>query len=145
MTPSTAPPAEFTVNGHNYRAGRLDARTAFHVAKSFAPVFLWLAQMKKGGPDADVPPPERFGQAMVAVSAGVPKEAADFVLDTCLGVAVREQAQGAGWSAVRSSNGRLMFEDIDLGEMMQIVRHVAEHNGLVDFFFVPADVSPLLA
>jgi hypothetical protein len=135
-----------------FRTGRLNARQQFHVARRLGPILVarlqGMAAMTKmlglptaeGAQEAAEPAPEAlvpedvmaagFIPAATAL-ARMPDADADFVLTTCLGVCSR--MQGSQWAPVQASNGKMMFEDIGMQEMMQLVNAVVKEN-LGDFF-----------
>jgi hypothetical protein len=49
--------------------------------------------------------------------------------------------QGASWAPVSRGNRTLMFDDLDLREMLEIVWHVLKLNRLIDFFSVSPSTS----
>ena len=114
---------EFTIGEHTYRAGRLDARTQFHVVRRLGPVLADLTTASTGNVIANI-----------AVAVGKLKdEDADYVIDKSLRVVTRAQDNGRGWAAVSNPTGGLMFDDIDMPVMLQLVWKVLEEY-LVPFF-----------
>ncbi len=65
----------------------------------------------------------------------------DTALNVCLGVVSRNMGGDRGWAPVVASNGALMFDDIDMGTMLQIVWHVIAAHRLVDFLAAGAQNS----
>jgi hypothetical protein len=59
--------------------------------------------------------------------SGMSDEDVDYVLDVCLGVCQRLQPNGQG-APVIARGGGLMFEDIDMGQMMQLAVKVIQEN-----------------
>ena len=118
---------EVTIGGQDYTIGKLDARRAFHVARRLAPVMSAMAGEEGGEPM----------NALGSMSEALAKmrdEDADHVINSCLSVCQRKnEVHGTGWSPVAASNGRLMFQDIDLPQMMQLVWAVIQEN-LSSFF-----------
>lgn len=127
--------AETEIAGVKYRVGRLDARKQFHVARRLTPVMGALVAALKGG-EGELSG-ENVLSALVPMSEAVATMAdadADYVITTCLGACERESVvHGAGWSPVSAPNGRLMFDDIALPQMLQLVAAVIQEN-LAPFF-----------
>jgi hypothetical protein len=115
------------VGGFQYRIGRIDARKQFHVARRLAPL---LAGMT-GLPDKAAGFSGFIGPLTDALS-GMSDEDVDYVLDVCLGVCQRMQPNGHG-APVIARGGGLMFEDIDMGQMVQLAVKVIQQN-LSGFF-----------
>jgi hypothetical protein len=118
----------FEVGGFTYRAGKLDARTQFHVVRRLAPVLGSfrdiLAVVRPAEGQERVDPIEAIEPLADAVSK-MPDDHVDYVLDACLSVCQREQPGGAGWSPVWNVQAkRPQFEDIDMLAMLQIVANV---------------------
>ena len=59
-------------------------------------------------------------------------EDVDYVFKTCLAYVKRQQG-AAGWAAVQSPNGLMMFEDIDMNVMMKLTIAVIKENKLANF------------
>lgn len=129
---------QFSVGGHKYSCGRLNAFDQYDVARRFSPVLVWLGALKK---EQEVRDPKAFAQAICAMSASLPRADTDAVLNLCLSVVAREQA--TGFAPMRAESGALMFQDIELAELLEIVWHVLEANRIVDFF--AASPSPSIA
>lgn len=112
---------DFEINDQQYRSGKLNARQQFHVARRLAPVLGGLAGAVQGG-DKD------FGKLLQPITeaiAGISDADSDYILDTCLSVVKRQQ--GTAWAAV-FVNGAQMFDDIDLGALLQIAAKVIQEN-----------------
>lgn len=118
---------EVTVGDNVYRVGQLSALDAYHVARKFAPVLFVLA----AGQDAK---PEGAAKAIVTMSSKLENAEADFVVAKCLSICSRKQQ--SGYAPVMAS-GQLMFTDLGLLPMMQLVYHALEANGLTSFFAEP--------
>lgn len=113
---------EFEVNGQTYRAERLDAKKQFHVARRLTPVLSSLT----GASDTEI-----FASIAEAL-AGMSDEQCDYIIDTCLGVCLRQQ--GDKWVRVYNERAKaLQFDDIDLTAMLQIAQSVIQEN-LSGFF-----------
>lgn len=128
---------ETKVGDHFYRIGTMDARKQFHVARRLAPVLAGLSESagKSGGGLAKQIMP--IAEALSKMS----DEDVDYVLDTCL--AVCQRAQGGGqFASVCASNGGLMFQDIDMPQMIQLTVAVIQGN-MSGFFGAGSPVLPV--
>src|ERR1700735_2990271 len=123
---------EFQIGAHHYRAGRLNAKDAFHVARRLGYVLTALG-IEKG--EQFKPTPENFARIILVTSGQVPQADMDFALNTCLGVVKRSMGDHQGWAAIATSTGALMYDDIDMSTMLQIVWHVISAHRLPDFLF----------
>lgn len=115
------------VGGQKYRIGRIDARKQFHVARRLAPLLAGMSGLtgKSVGFEAFIGP-------LTDALSGMSDEDVDYVLDVCLGVCQRLQLNGQG-APVIARGGGLMFEDIDMGQMIQLAVKVIQDN-LGSFF-----------
>lgn len=120
---------EFPVAGHNYRASKMDALRQFHVVRRLAPLlagFGNLSELRTMGLDELL---SNIGPGLDAL-AEMPDKDADYVIHGCLSVVQREHE--GGWAPV-FARGVLMFQDIELPEMLQLVGKVLEAD-LKGFF-----------
>lgn len=110
------------VGGQKYRIGRIDARKQFHVARRLAPLLAGMSGLtdKNAGFAALIAP-------LTDALSGMSDEDVDYVLDVCLGVCQRIQSNGQG-APVTARGGSLMFEDIDMGQMIQLAVKVIQEN-----------------
>lgn len=104
---------QFEIEGNTYKAGKLDARTQFHIVRRLAPVFgeLSASVSGKGGVEAIGP----LANAIAKLS----DSDADYVLFGLLKVVQREQPNGLGWGPVATADS-LMYADITMATMLQI-------------------------
>lgn len=109
------------VGGHQYRVGRIDARKQFHVARRLAPLLAGMSDVPKNGSGFAA----FLGPLTNALSL-MSDEDVDYVLDACLGVCQRLQPNGH--PAPVMTRAGLMFEDIDMGQMIQLAVKVIQHN-----------------
>lgn len=114
------------VGGQKYRIGRIDARKQFHVARRLAPLLAGMSIV----PDKSADFAAFLGPLSDALSA-MPDKDVDYVLDICLGVCQRIQANDH--PAPVMVRGGLMFEDIDMGQMIQLAVKAIQEN-LSGFF-----------
>lgn len=120
--------SEFSVGSATYRATKMDVFMQYDVARKWAPILIWVASSK----DKTFKPAD-FARAFCAVSSPIPKEDSDYVLGLCLDTVKRGGAGSADFAPIRVSN-KLMFDDIELPQMLEIVYHVLKLNKLIDFF-----------
>jgi hypothetical protein len=111
------------VGGQTYRIGRIDARKQFHVARRLAPLLAGLgeASFKDDGDGM-----AKFLGPLTEALSHMSDEDVDYVLDVCLSVCQRVQANGQG--APIMSRGGMMFNDIDMGQMVQLTVKVIQEN-----------------
>ena len=110
------------VGGQKYRIGRIDARKQFHVARRLAPLLAGMGSVadKNAGFAAFLGP-------LTDALSGMSDEDVDYVLDACLSVCQRLQPNGQG-APIVSRGGGLMFEDIDMGQMIRLAVKVIQEN-----------------
>lgn len=120
---------EFTSGKLTFRAGRLDARKQFHIARRLASLLGELGSL------ADLQGAvSRKDEASLLVLAGalgralasLRDEDADYILDACLDVVEVRQDGGAGWARLRA-NGVTMYE-LDLAQLMTVAARVIQSN-----------------
>lgn len=128
---------EVQVGENTYQIGRLDARKQFHVARRLAPVLGGLAKAFGSGKVANIDPLAAI-EPMGQVIAAMPDTDVDYVLNACLTACSRKTA--AGWAPVQAPNGALMYGDLDMGTMLQLVFKVLEAN-LAGFFSALPSIS----
>jgi len=109
------------VNGHSYRIGKMPAKEQFHVMRRLGPAIMgFLASGVNGGGMAGA-----MGPILDHLSK-MSDEDSDYVLDHCLSVVQR--AQGNDWAKVRAPNGALLFNDIELPQLLNLTRAVLTEN-----------------
>jgi len=112
---------DFEINGQQYRSGKLNARQQFHVARRLAPVLGGLATASQGKTDNFA----TFLQPIADAIAGMSDADCDYVLDNCLAIVQRQQ--GSSWANIFVNKAQ-MFDDIDMGVMLQIASKVITEN-----------------
>jgi Phage tail assembly chaperone protein, TAC len=127
---------EFKVGDHVYRAGRMSVFEQFGIASDFRDVLLGLALAEKRRDPKTTDEQFRKSVDLLAASGSAPPPVRERVMQQCLAVTVRRQK--AGWAPM-IADGQVMFQDVTLSDLVQIMYHVFQHNGLLDFF----DVGPL--
>jgi hypothetical protein len=132
--------SEFEINGQTYRAAKLDAFKQFHIARRLAPLQAGLSKAMEGGGSGE----DAFSPAIAEAVAGMPDADCDYILQTCLAVVQRQQ--DGRWVSIMAAGAKaLMFEDIDMGAMLQIAGQVITEN-LGGFFGAsPAQAEPALS
>lgn len=119
---------DITIKGEEYRIGKLDGFTQFHVARRLAPALWALASATGGKPVKDLD----TAKAVLAVApvadviAHMSDADSNYVLNACLNVCKRKQKEG--WQVVLGAPGRFMFEDIDMPVMVQLTVSVVRLN-----------------
>lgn len=138
--------AEHPIGGKTYRIGALTPRQQFHILRRLAPVAASVAKiiadnMKKGPVvEADL---ERLLVPLTATLNELKDEDADHIINNCLGVCQRQEGtkEQPTWAPVMGPKGQLMFADIRLPEMMQLVIAAITEN-LGSFFDGGALTAP---
>lgn len=120
---------EFQVGKHTYRAKRLSAKDQFHVARKMSYTLFQLGGDKT---EKFVPSPKNFARVICVTTGGLAQSDLDSVLDVCLGVVSRQVSGDRGWAPIQTK-GVMMFEDISMPEMLELVWHVIDAHRLVDF------------
>lgn len=127
------------VGGHQYAIGRIDARKQFHIARRIAPLLAGLGSSAfKKGENAD-----GFAKFLGPIADALSKmsdEDVDYVLDVCLSVCQRVQPNGQG-APIMSRAGGMMFNDIDMPQMVQLAVKVIQEN--MSGFFPGAPAASL--
>lgn len=131
---------EFEVSSKTYRAEKMNAFKQLHVARKLAPVLSGLAPLfmsvSSAPDDANMAEviaghgESVLGPLAAAVSS-MPDADAESIVMTCLDVVVRQDS--GTWARVTAPGGGLMFQDIDLSEMLQITAKVIQ-DSLSGFF-----------
>ena len=116
---------EFTIGENTYVAGKLDAFKQLHVSRRIAPIIptlvpVFLKIMKDGGVGKDL---SGLAELLIPFADGLANmsdETSEYVISTCLSV-VKRQASGGNWAPVWSQSAKsCMFDDMDLGDLIQI-------------------------
>lgn len=137
---------QITLGSGTYMTGKLNAFEQFHCARRVAPLLAAMGitalQIAKhtAQPGAQAPGTDDFGEMLPMVFdqiARMPQADVDYILQTCLASCKRQQ--GAGW-ALLLVQGRLMFEDVGMPDMVQLVLATLKEN-LGSFFPMPQDAS----
>jgi hypothetical protein len=135
--------ADVEIAGINFRIGKLSAFQQFHIVRRIAPLLSGLGETFARAPapaaEGEAVPAEESNPELWSALGPVADALAkmtdadtEYVLKLCLGVCQRQQ-DGGLWSRVVGPSGQTMFDDIDLGVMMQLVFAVVQEN-LSGFF-----------
>lgn len=116
---------EETIGGNKYRSKKMDPFKQFHVIRRMGPLFPNVSGFLK---EAEKPDADRLLQAgYIAAALGrLSDPDANFIMNSCL--ATCERLQGTVWAAVADNNGGMMFTDIELPEMLELVWRVLKDN-----------------
>ncbi|HAT2283676.1 TPA: hypothetical protein I8190_000356 [Citrobacter freundii] len=125
---------EFEIKGVNYRTAKLDVFQQLKVSRKLLPILAGVladfgsvrAMLPAGGlenanPDALAPVLEKVLPRIAEELAALSEDDTNAIIHPCLAVVVREN--GKVWAPVFNS-GQLMFDDIDLFSMLQLVARV---------------------
>jgi len=135
---------EFIHRDRAYRARKLDTFKQMHVLKRVGPALLELrtaiAEAATAGDTSDL----IAGFALLMkVLHSMSDDELDFVTKTCMAVVQRQQgSNGSGvWAPIfEPRSSQFMFDDIDLGSMLEITVHVIQDN-LGGFFSTSSPVN----
>lgn len=151
---------EFSIGAHKYKARKLDTMKQWGVARRIAPVVTKVmdpALLKRAAAVLQNTPGDENNHAaqnldafleLIAATAqpfmdGLAEmgdEDSEYVINTCAATVQREQP--TGWADINPGGRGLMFDDIDLPELIQIVVRVILGNVAN---FSPASLSFLVA
>lgn len=138
--------AEFEVGGEKYRATKMGVLVQFHLARKIAPLMMPVAEAlasQLGGKLGDkltadglkdVSPDQiaLFAGPVIDALGRMTDDEANDIIFPCLAVVQRYQT--VGWQPLLATGSRsLMFEDINLQTMLQLVWQVLAAN-LAGFF-----------
>jgi hypothetical protein len=113
--------SDFTIGSRNYKVGKMDAMTQFHVVRRLAPILDSLRDVlsKADGFSIDALSP------IADVIAKMSDADSEYIIGSCMAVTTREEAGGRGWANIWSLTAkRPMFDDIDMGTMLHVTFHV---------------------
>lgn len=125
---------EFEIKGIKYRAAKLNVFDQFKVSRKLLPVLagvmvdfgsvrsmLPAGGMENANFDALAPVLEKVLPRIASEMSALSDEDTNAIIHPCLAVVVRQN--GKTWAPV-FNNGALMFDDIDLFSMLQMVARV---------------------
>jgi hypothetical protein len=126
---------ELSIGGVNYRTGDLDVFQAYHMARKLSPFLAGLmdsmtrAQSSPAGNGSDTTATPNFWSAVGPVAeaiAEMSQEDSEYILRTCLGTVMRRGEGAQNWARLTTAQGILMFEDLKLGDALELMRAVLE-------------------
>ena len=128
---------ELSIGAVNYRTGDLDVFQAYHMSRKLMPFLVGLiesltrAQSSAAGNGSDVSVtanPAFWGSIgpVANAIAEMSQEDSEYILRTCLGTVMRRGEGASNWARLTTSQGILMFEDLKLGDALQLMRAVLE-------------------
>lgn len=120
---------EFELKGQEYRLRKLDVFDQFRVSRKLLPVVAGVFEELKSGEITLAALLPQVAEAIAAMSDAD----CDAILHPCLSMISRKN--GKIWSVV-FQDGVMMFDDIDMLSMLELVSHVIR-DSLGDFFPVP--------
>ena len=116
-----------TLEGRTYRIGALNALQQFHVLRRLAPALatmgIGIAQLKDMRTSDDFIP---LLAPLSGVAAAMSDEDANYILMTCLSAVHRLEDDGRAAPMVTQS--QLVYQDIDLPQMLRLTFEVLRHN-----------------
>lgn len=124
---------EFNLNGQTYRAGKLDAFKQFHLSRKLAPIVptlipVFVKLSRDGDLAKDIAGIAAIVQPFADGIAAMTDADSEYVLSTCLGAVQRSTGQNT-WAPIWSQAAKsCMFDDIDLGVMVQLVMQVVQDS-----------------
>lgn len=127
---------EIELGGQRYRTGKLDAFKQFHLFRKLMPILSGMGESFSVLPDSGEMD-QQFWSAMGPAANAIAEMSqvdSEFILKTCLQSVSRWN--GNAWARVTAANGELMYDDIDMMEMLQLTVEVLKDN-LGNFFNGP--------
>jgi hypothetical protein len=136
---------EVSLEGVDYRTGRLDVFDQFHIARRLAPLLATLGSKAKDLKEMAKPvtgEEPKSGENIEALDAvleplakciaEMSDEDLNYIIHTCLAVCTRKQP--TGWAPVQSKGSRkLLFQDIGLPTLMGLTINTIQEN-MASFF-----------
>lgn len=108
--------------------GKLDAFTQLHVARKLGPsipIIEGLLGLDNAGKDKNI--------LTVLMLSHISDSDTEFVMRKCLSIVYRKQGATDAPAKIQTPDGKLMFDDITLSELLQLTVAVIDEN-LGDFF-----------
>lgn len=125
---------EFNLGEKQFRTSKLDALAQFHVSRKLAPIIPTLIPVfvkiaKDGAELSDIASYAEILAPFADGLAAMSNEDSEYVITTCMSVAKRKAAGSDNWAPVWSNSARAcMFDDMDLGDIIQIVLKVVQDS-----------------
>jgi len=123
---------EFEINEQTYRIGKLNAFVQFHISRRIAPIIptlipIFVKISKDGSVTKDV---SGLAEVMTPFAEGIAQmsdESSEYVLSHCLSIVQRKH--NGNWTPVWSAQNKVcMFEDMDLGVLIQVTMKVIQDS-----------------
>jgi hypothetical protein len=125
------------VGGNQYNIGKMDVFKQLQVGRRIAPLYVLFSELavsgkadEKNAMESDV-----FRTALASGILRLPDTDFDLVMNECLAVCERQQA--TGWAKVKAPGGPVMFQDLQVPDILQLMMKVIEDN-LGAFFPIAA-------
>lgn len=125
---------EFSLGEKQFRTAKLDAFQQLHVSRKLAPIIPTLIPVfvkiaKDGAELSDIASYAEILAPFADGLAAISNEDSEYVMATCMSVARRKAAGTDNWAPVWSNSARAcMFDDMDLGDIIQIVMKVVQDS-----------------
>ena len=122
---------EETVGNNKYLFEKLNLFLAGDIARiwSYALIMLSKAPVDLKADD--------FARSFPTFIPFVPKQENDYIMGVCLSSVKRSLGNDKGWAGLTDSTGKLMYQDLTLPELYQIIFYVLNTNELLHFFGDP--------
>lgn len=130
-----------SISGHVYSFERLNAFDQFNVVRKLSGALIILSTPMRREKDEKPPSAEEFASLLVASTAALNNADMDYVNRICLSSVRRKQDSGTMAAVMEPRTGQLMFDDIGLTEMSQLLWGVMEAHRFLDFFSAPSSIS----
>ena len=129
--------AEYTVGKSKYLFEKMNLFAASDVARvwSYALIMLSKAPLDLKAVD--------FAKSFPTFIPFVPKQENDYAMNLCLASIKRNLGGDKGWAGITDGVGKLMYEDMTLSELYQLVFYVLQTNELLHFFGDPLVPGPV--
>lgn len=111
---------EVTINGRQFKAVKMDPFKQFHVLRRMGSLFPNIVGAIK------IPDKLLAGSYVAAALSKLSDDDANFVMNSCL--ATCQMNQAGTWAPVTAPGGALMFQDLLLPDIMELVWKVLEDN-----------------
>lgn len=116
------------INGQTYRINKLNALAQFHITRRLSPLLATVGTSLAGlqlGLKAGALDFVAILDPMTEILAKMPEDDANYIIFTCLDKVARQV--GERYAPV-ATNGQLMFEDIEMPFMLQLVFEVIKDS-----------------
>lgn len=126
--------AEVTAGGHQYRTAKLTPMQQLHLARRLLPMLtgagdlLTLLEAAPEGEDPALPALLASAGPFVEALAAQSDEEVEAIVNACLVVVVRLAPDGKTWAQVMPRRGMMMFDDIELMDLLTLVWTVVQEN-----------------